>query len=249
MPDSGIVKLVKLTLSPSELEKLSPLQKKRYVMFTSILRDLMLLQKHLMITGNDTPSSAPEAAAHTTSLLYFLSTLISKIHEMWFFLNKNGIVDERETFSSSLASAFDPVEELLREGDVADLFSFVRNKFGFHYEYWDDVDDKIDRAIASLDGLEMYLSSDSGNDIYSSSNTVITAVIMDEMKLLGYTGSPEDLLLTLWELTIDAAGKCANFSRAYLAEALPVTWEEHAEIEIEAPRVSDISVPLLISKD
>jgi hypothetical protein len=38
------VKLVKLILPKAEIEKLTPKDKKRYVMFTSMLRDLNLLQ-------------------------------------------------------------------------------------------------------------------------------------------------------------------------------------------------------------
>ena len=45
------VKLVKLILPQAEIEKLTAKDKKRYVMFTSMLRDLNLLQKCLCSLG------------------------------------------------------------------------------------------------------------------------------------------------------------------------------------------------------
>ena len=56
MESPGIVRFVKLTISGPELERLGGTQRKRYIMLTSILRDLQLLSKFLLFIGKDQPS-------------------------------------------------------------------------------------------------------------------------------------------------------------------------------------------------
>ena len=89
----GKVKLVKLILPQAEIEKLTAKDKKRYVMFTSMLRDLNLLQKCLVFVGNVDSSDTPSKSAKTTIAFFFLKTLISKIHEMGVFLEKTKVVE------------------------------------------------------------------------------------------------------------------------------------------------------------
>src|SRR4030042_6704033 len=93
------VKLIKLVLPKSEIDKLSSQEKKRYLMFTSMVRDLNLLQKCLIFVGNESSSNPPIVSARATIMFFFLKTLISKIHEMWTFLNKNKVLEDSVGFS------------------------------------------------------------------------------------------------------------------------------------------------------
>lgn len=242
------VKMTKLTLTKSEMDKLGPQEKKRYIMFTLMLRDLNLLQKFLMCVGNESSTDQPTASAETTIHLFFLKTLISKIHEMWTFLSKNKILQGSAGFSTVLKEKSDKIENFFSEKKVKDIFAFIRDKFGFHYEYQDDVDGMIEDASKRLSEFEIWLSDDSANEIFASSNAVTMEVIFSRMKIVGFTGDMENLLRQLYELALKGANLFREFSVLYLVEVFPVMWERREEVEIEAPLYSQIKLPLIVTK-
>lgn len=243
------VKLTKLVLPKDEIDKLSPKEKKRYIMFTCMLRDLNLLQKCLVFVGNENYSDTPSKSAKTTMSVYFLNTLISKIHEMWIFLQKNKVMDGSGSTSNELRKAASEVEGFFSEQKVDAICSFIRNKFGFHYEYWDDIDVLIDDALKQFEEFEVWLSSeDSANEIFASSNAVILKVIFSEMKRLGFLGDEEKLFDALFGLALKGARALREFSVVYLAEAFRVNWVQREEVEIEAPRYSQVKLPLIVAK-
>ena len=243
------VKLTKLVLPKAEIDKLSPKEKKRYVMFTCMLRDLNLLQKCLVFVGNETSSDAPSISAKTTNIVFFLKTLLSKIHEMWVFLKKNKVMDASGGISNELRKAAAEVEAFFAEQKVDAVFSFIRNKFGFHYEYWDDIDVLIDDALKQFTEFEVWLSSeDSANEIFASSNAVMLEVIFSEMKRLGFSGDREKLFDELFGLALRGARLLREFSVVYLSETFRVNWVQRDELEIQAPSYSQIKLPLIVAR-
>lgn len=247
MSNSGKTKLAKLILEREELNKMSPKEKKRYIMLTSILQDLNLLQKCLIYSGNKKPSEKPLVSANTTISFFFLKTLISKIHEMWRFLNKNKILDDHSTFSNELKAKGDEIQDFFLDKKVEEIFSFIRNKFGFHYEYWDDVDSLINEAMKSFDQLEMWLSKwDSGNEIFASSNAVMLSVIFSKMSNLGFEGDEQNLMNKIFDLALNAARIFQEFSVFYIVEAFSIKWRQEEEIEIDVPSISEVHLPLIV---
>ena len=242
------VKLIKLVLPKSEIDKLSSQEKKRYLMFTSMVRDLNLLQKCLIFAGNESSSDPPSVSARTTIMFFFLKTLISKIHEMWTFLNKNKVLEDSVGFSGELKERCNGIEDFFSDTKVKDIFAFIRNKFGFHYEYWDDVDVMIEDASKQFSEFEIWLSEDSANEIFASSNAVILEVIFLEMRKVGFAGDAKNLFEQLLDLASKGSGLFREFSVLYLAEAFPVNWEQREEVVIEAPQHSQVKLPLIVTK-
>jgi hypothetical protein len=242
------VKLTKLILPKSEIDKLGPQEKKRYIMFTCMVRDLNLLQKCLIFVGNESSSEKPNVSAKTTSSFFFLKTLISKLHEMWTFLSKNNILQDSAGFSKDLREKCDEIENFFSDKKVKDILAFIRNKFGFHYEYWDDVDVMIEEASKQFSEFEIWLSEDSANEIFVSSNAVMLEVIFSEMKRLGFLGRTESLMHQLYGLAVTGARLFREFSVLYLAEAFPVKWERREQVVVEAPTLSQVKLPLIVSK-
>jgi len=242
------VKLIKLVLPKSEIDKLSPQEKKRYLMFTSIVGDLNLLQKCLIFVGNESSSAPPNVSARTTISFFFLKTLISKIHEMWTFLNKNKVLEGSASFSGELKEKCNEIENFFFDNKVKDIFAFIRNRFGFHYEYWDDVDVMIEDASKQFSEFEIWLSEDSANEIFASSNAVILEVIFLKMKRVGFAGDAKSLLEQLLDLALKGSGLFREFSVLYLAEAFPVNWEQREEVVIEAPQYLQVKLPLIVTK-
>jgi hypothetical protein len=122
------VKLIKLVLPKSEINKLGPQEKKRYLMFTSMVSDLNLLQKCLIFVGNESSSDPPSVCARTTITIFFLKTQVSKIHEMWTFLNKNKVLEGSASFSGELKDKRNDIEKFFSDNKVKDIFAFIRNR-------------------------------------------------------------------------------------------------------------------------
>jgi hypothetical protein len=242
------VKLTKLVLPQPELRKLNPKEKKRYIMFSLMLRDLNLLQKCLVFCANQSPSDAPSRSAKTTTSVFFLKTLISKIHEMRIFFDKNNVM-ANVAQSTELMNLATEVNNFFSEPKIIGICSFIRNKFGFHYEYQDDVDTLIDDVLNQFTEFEIWLSlEDSGNEIFSSSNDVIIKAIFSEMTRLGFSGNDENLLDQLFSVAVRGARILREFSVSYVVDALPVRWVQKEKIEIVAPFYSEVKLPLIVGR-
>jgi len=243
------INLSKLTLSQEELNKLSKRQKKRFIMFTCIIRDLNLLQKCLGYISNDKRTDDPFHSANVTISFFFLKTLISKIHEMWFFLKKNKIANDRGSFSVDLKNKIDEIVLFFDDKKTEKIFTFVRNKFGFHYEYWNDVDKLIRNALKDFDCYEAWLSSEnSANEIFASTNAVILKVIFSRMTKLGFKGDNQALMDTLFDLSLRGARLFQEFSVHYLTEISDIKWEQQTSIEIDVPLITEVKLPLIVAR-
>lgn len=246
MSDSGKVELTKLILEREEINKMSPLEKKRYIMLTSMLQDLNILQKCLLFSGNPIASEKPFVSAFRTINFFFLQTLISKTHEMWNFINKNGILDDHSTHSNELKAKCIEVQNFFSNKKVEKIFSFIRNKFGFHYEYKDDVNSLIDEEMKLLNHLEIWLSNDSGNEIFASSNEIILNVIFSEMSTFGFKGDRQELMNKIFDLALSAARILREFSVNYIAEAFSINWLQTEVVEVNVPSISEVHLPLIV---
>lgn len=245
MSQSGNIKFTKLVLEKQDFNKLSPKYKKRYIMLTFILRDLNLLQKCLVYSGNNEHSENPLLAATTTTWIFFLKTLISKCYEIWTFLTKNKVLADISTLSSELTTITNDIQNFFSDKKVEEIFSFIRNKFGFHYEYFDDVDSLIDDGIQLIDQLEMWLSEDSGNEVFEFSDKLILNVIVAKMKALGFQG---DNINKIHELALTAARLSRDFCVLYIAEAFPVRRRLEQKIEIDVPSILEVHLPFIVKE-
>ena len=242
-----LIKLTELVLPKEQLDKMDKKSKKRYVMFTCMIRDLNLLQKCLIFAGKEKPSSEPLQSANTTIGFFFLKTLLSKIYEMWIFLNRNKVFESLD--DDTLKQKAEEIKAYFSDEKVLGIFEFIRNKFGFHYEYWDDVDEKIDDVTKLLPDLKMWLSNeDSGNEIFPSTQAIILKVIFNEMERIGFEGDDQKMMNYLFDFGTQGARILQEFSAHYLSTAFQLKWEVKEELDVEVPLISDVYLPLLVAK-
>lgn len=248
----GKVKLVRLSLPKSERRKMSATEKKRYIMFAFILRDLNLIQKCLIYSRNDTPAVQLLDSANTTASVFFMKTLISKIHEMRKFMEKNKVVTDTATYSPELKDSVKRIDDFYSDSKVRNIFAFVRDKMGFHYEHKKDIDALIETVFDSFDDNEfsMWLSeTDSGNDIFVSATTLTMSVILKQMQIEGFQGDDLTRMEKLFTLSLGAARLFQNFSSLYLAEAFNVQWNQDESIEVDVPVISTVTLPVIVAKE
>jgi len=247
------IKYHKLSLSREEINKLNPLFRKRYIMLTSIMRDATLLSKLIHYTRNSDYTKIELKYANTMASLFFLTTFISKGYEMWAFITRNKILEELNNQSNSieLQKSVDDINKFFSDTRKKGIFEFIRHKFSCHYEYENDIDVIINDAFGRFQGkdFQMYLSStDSANDIFPSLNSVILICIFKQMDDLGFSGSDEDKMKTLFLLTGEVAKLIMNFCPLYLTEIFPVKWNLEEEMEIDVPEISTVKLPVIVIK-
>lgn len=241
-----------LTLPKSEIEKLDPLLRKRYIMITSIVRDVTILSKLLVFVDNDKPTNQILGYAKTTASMFFLTHFISKIYEMWVFLTKNRILEELNNMKKSkdLQDALVHLKTFFSDEKKRKLFAFIRDKLSFHYEYQDDIDPIINEAFNKFNenDFQMILTEeDSANDIYPSLNAVIMLSMFAEMDKLGYQEDEKGKVNNLFKLAGEGAKIVMTFCPLYLTEMFPVKWNQaEQEITVDVPSINSIKLPMIV---
>lgn len=245
------IKYSKLSLSKAQMQKIDPLYRKRYIMLTSMLRDVTLLSKCLYYTRNNKSTEKVLQYANTMASIFFLTTLISKIYEMWVFITNNKILEEltRQSNSPELQKNVDNINAFFSNDQKKGIFEFIRHKFSCHYEYMNDIDPVIDEAFEKFDDkdFQMYLSEDnSANDVFPSLNSVILLSIFKKMDELGFSIDNKEKMRELFSLTGEGAKLVMQFCPIYLTEKFPLQWNQEEVIEIEVPGISTIKLPIVV---
>lgn len=242
------IEMARIQLSNEDIAKLDSQQKKRLIMFTLIMRDINFLQRCLIIASNEDANSEPFSSGKNTTIFFYLKTLLSKIHEMRLFLERNRILNQSDNSNLMFREKQKAVMEFFANPKMRNILDFIRNKFGFHYEYQDDVDLAISEALSNLDTYEAWVSTrDSGNEIFKSSNTILLQVIFSEMRKEGYSGSDDDLMKALFDVILCGCRILRDFSLAYITEGLDVEWKYDDTIEIDAPEISSVVFPSIVA--
>jgi len=240
------VKLIKMIIPKSQIAALSDAKKKQLLMLMGMMRDLNLLQKMLLYIAQSKTSTEPEEDAKETTVAFFLKNLISKIYEMYIFFNNSGIKSDRINFSDELQKKRKAVDDFYKAKGVREIFSFIRNKFGFHYGYENDIDGLIAEAFEDEDFVMWLSPQNSTNEIFPSLDKISLKVIITEMRRLGFT---ENLFNTLLALSIEAANIFREFYVLYLSESFNLNPSKGQAMAINALTLNDVSLPLIIDNN
>lgn len=245
------IKYTRLFLQRDEIAKIKPLYRKRYVMLTSIVRDVTLLSKCLHYVGNKKPKEEILQYANTMASLFFLTTLISKIYEMWVFITRNNILKElqQRNNSTELKKSIDDINTFFSNTQKKGVFEFIRHSFSCHYGYKSHIDPIISGAFDKFgdNNFQVYLTeNDSANNVFPSVNSVIMMSIFQKMDELQFVATNEQKIKILFSLTGEGAKLVMEFCPIYLTEVFSIKWEKKAEeIEMEVPEISTIELPII----
>ena len=258
MPDN-VISLEKLAISNADILKMNSEMKRQYFMFTNMLQDLNLLQKLLLFVKIEDKENEISKAAFLPLSLFVLRTLIGKIVEIWVFIKSTntGILNHRNDYPDETKKALEKIElffnDEMRSEKTEDLFEFIRDKLIFHYETQLDILGRISAFMDSRSqGMDMWLcATDSGSDIFSSTNEIMLGMIFQKMVDNGFVGSKKTLMDKLVTLTIDIAGDMREFCVQYLTGVIlkGATLEPKDKREISVPFLSKVNLSLLVKND
>lgn len=242
-----------LVLPKETVESLSARDKKRLLMLTSMMRDMDLYRKMFVYGGKQkTGHEKLDEAVFVTLIFSISKILMSKVYEIWKFLESEKIGKEKTGFSTDLLGRWNEIEAFFSEEKNKKLFSFVRNKFGFHFDHYPEIESYIEDAMKEVGDLEFWMGSDSsGNDVFASSNTVMLTVLRNKMTELGFVGSEEELIGQLQKLPIVISYSMNEFCKGYLTEVLlkGKSFQQKLTVVVTAPLLSEVNLPLIVKND
>ncbi|MBU1044085.1 MAG: hypothetical protein KJ915_06770 [Candidatus Omnitrophica bacterium] len=242
-----------LVLPKETVASLSARDKKRLLMLTSMMRDMDLYRKMLIYGGKQKTGNAKIDETVFVTLIFSTSKiLISKVYEVWKFVDSEKIVTEKEGFSENLLCRWNEVEAFFSEVKNKKLFSFIRNKFGFHFDHYQEIEAYIEKAMEEVGDLEFWMGSDSsGNDVFSFSNTVMLTVLRNKMTELGFVGNEEALIGQLQKLPIIISHSINEFCKGYLTEVLldGKIFHQKLKVDVMAPLLSEVNLPWIVKND
>lgn len=242
-----------LVLPKEAVESFSARDKKRLLMLTNMMRDMDLFRKLLVyVREQKLGDKELDKAAFITLSFSFIKILISKVFEIWEFLKSENIGQEKESFSEPLRDWWDKIEAFFLHEKNNKLFSFVRNKFGFHFDHYQDIDPYIEAAMCEVGDLEFWLGNDSsGNDVFGGSNKVMLIVLRNKMSELGFVGNEKELIGHLQRLPIEISHSMNEFCKGYFIEIIlnEKRLQEKRAITVIAPLLSEVNLPLIAKED
>lgn len=245
----------KYSISNTDIAGMTPEMKRQYLMFTNMLEDLNLLQKLLLYVKVEGKDIEIARAAFLPPSLFAVKTLTGKIVEIWDFINSKStdIVNQKGRFPEEVKKALEKIEVFFTDSKTDDLFRFIRDKFAFHYDTYSDIIKPIsDFMDVHPEGMHMWLcSTDSGNDIFASSNEIVLGIILQRMNINGFVGDKKELMDKLIELIIQAAGDLREFCVQYLTRIVleGIILELKYKRDICVPSLSQVNLPLLVKND
>lgn len=242
-----------LVLPKATVESLSARDKKRLLMLTNMVRDMDLFRKMLIYARTQTTGNKSlDEAALVTIVFSLMKIFISKVFEIWEFLESEKIGEEKLVFSVDLLDRWNEVEAFFAEEKNKKLFCFIRNKFGFHFDHYADIEPYIEDAMKEVGDLEFWMGSDSsGNDVFASSNTVMLIVLRNRMTELGFVGTEEELIGKLQKLPIEISHSMNEFCKKYLMEIIlkDKSFQQKLTATVTAPLLSEVNLPLISKND
>ena len=252
---SKTLEFTRLILPGSVARGLSSHHKQRLVMLTSMMRDLDLFRKLIVYASRSqkTGIQSLDQASSATLLLSFANILISKEFEIWEFLEKENIEAEKAAFSADLLARWEKIVDFFNDPKKKDLFHFVRNKFGFHYDWYENLHSYIDNAMAEIGDLEFWMCNDmSGNDVFVSSDVVMLTVVCKKMTELGFVGTDKELVKELYKLAIEISVQINEFCKEYFVKVLAKNLQfsdDGVRVLANVPSLSEVNLPLVVARD
>ena len=242
------ITLKKLILSKEDVSRMEPGQLRHYFIITNILHDLDFYGKLLIFIVNSPAPSRVENYGKAVSQIFILIKYISSIYEMFKFLKKDviGKVDERSDLKAEANKII-----MGYKSNYEEIYCFIRNKYGFHYEWQKDLEPFICEAVKEYGELDIYLSDIlSGNDVFASSSAVVFMTIINKMKKHGYHNkNTKEIFEDLRNSTINIGEQLRKFYRRYLVEVVlkSVKFVDTGEvIEVPAKKFSECQLSFFV---
>jgi len=222
--------------------------KRRFLMLTAMLRDLIVFHKLFMYLffGSGKKQDQVSAAGSSTIQQSVTLVLAAKLFEMYKFV-KNDIACESPAIALELQDRLKKLLEYFsaEEKRVSRLLAFIRDKLAFHYERQKDVEAMLAQEFDGLDSFNMWLSgTDSTNEVFAGTNEIMWRLVLEQMRQVGFEGDRQQLMNAFIDVIKEASVLLRGFVAKYTREMVPQeALVRHEEVPVEAKHYAEVDIP------
>jgi hypothetical protein len=177
------MKIHAVRISKDALMQMSGSERKFFLLVGHFFNELILLSKLAFMTA-EVPSGKIPRRAGMTHALFVDRMLAGKLCEGWTLIRERyqGTSLSKEYDKLLDTQARRAVKNLNRYFGKSNLLSRIRNRFAFHYDPSELVQDHSMIADLRDDELEMYLSEENLNSFYYISESFVNIAMLREAK-------------------------------------------------------------------
>jgi len=242
------MKLSKKNIPKSKLDTLDEIEHVFFIQLMHFLNELNVLQKCVIVSSNKLESlTTIEKRGQISQAHFFIRTLAGKLYEGWKMIGKNFLKTQLSSEYENLLSqkGKESLSELIVYfKDKNNLVRLIRNKFAFHYDK-EKIKEEIDK-IPQEALLEVYISEDRANCLYSLSDTIISWAILNYID----SSNPQR---AMDKLIGDIAIKVSGWFREFCGDCVCIIAKKlelnSTEVEIpQPPSIYDVKLPYFVKR-
>jgi len=242
------MKLLKVQIQKSILDSIPEIEQIFFIQLMQFLNELNILQKCVIISNNELDSlTTIEKRSQISQAQFFIRTLAGKLSEGWKMINENYIHSRLSGEYEDLLSqkGKNSLSELkVYFNDKNNFICLIRNKFAFHYDK-EKIKEEI-KKIPQEEILEVYISENLANCLYSLSDTIVNWSILNSI-------NPSNSQIAMDTLIKDIAIKVSGWFQVFCVDCIYIIAKkldiDSSEVEIsESPSINEIKLPYFVRK-
>ncbi len=242
------MKLSKINIPKSKLDTIPEIEQVFFIQLMHFLSELNILQKCVIVSSNKLASlTTIEKRGQISQAHFFIRILAGKLYEGWEMLRKDVLKTQLSREYENLFSqkGKESLSELIVYfNDENNLVRLIRNKFAFHYDK-EKIKEEIDK-IPQEELLEMYISENRVNYLYSISDTIVNWAILNS---IDSSNSQRAMDILIGEIAIKVSG----WFREFCGDCVRIIYEklelDCTEVEIsEPPSIDEVKLPYFVKR-
>jgi hypothetical protein len=241
--------LTEIKLSKAELDTLPEAEQVFFVQIMHFLNELNILQKCVIVSNNRLEDSLSriEKRSQIAQAQFFIRILAGKLYEGWEMIKENffktGISKKYESLLSKKGK--ENLSELKNYfNNKSNTIRLIRKKFAFHYDR-EMVKEQI-KKIPKAEKLEIYMSENSANCLFSIGDIVINWAILNSID----SSNPEKAMkILIGEVAIKVSRLFQGFCHDYITIVAKQLKLDFNDVKIDDPKsIYEIELPYFITR-
>jgi hypothetical protein len=239
--------LTEIKLFKSELDTLPEAEQIFFVQIMHFLNEINILQKCVIMSNNRLDSLTwIEKRSQIAQAQFFIRILAGKLNEGWEMIKEN-------FFKTGISKRYESLLSKKGKENLYELKNYfnkksnnirlIRRKFSFHYDR-EMVKEQI-KKIPKAEKLEIYMSEDSANCLFSLGDIVINWAILNSID----SSNPEKAMkILIGEVAIKVSRLFQDFCHDYITIVAKQLKLDFIEVEIDDPKsIYEIELPYFIT--
>jgi len=242
------LEITRIVFKKSSFDKIPENERVFMVQFLMFANEISMLQKFIKFSNYPQEGEPVLTSGQNTQTFFLVKLFAGKLFEGYEIVRKNYFGNQlSKQYNSLLPDGSNrALDSLKKYFGRENLISLIRNNFAFHYN--EDHVRKQLGAIPDDEELDLYLTSDHGNSLYSMAHIVSSYALFKEV-------NPSDdfqALDKIFEETLNVASNFLNFADGIVPRILE---KNRIQVKSEPPinlegiqNIDSVKLPFFVSK-